>query len=74
MEASGIRPPATRGSESRRSLVVRSWELRMNGITFARVVMALCAVLAGSAPAFAQIDISGSYSNLMHEDYIERGS
>ena len=29
-------------------------------------------ILAG-APAFAQIDLTGSYTNLMYEDYIERG-
>lgn len=45
----------------------------MNGIAFTRALMTLCAVLGMSVPAFAQIDISGSYSNLMHEDYIERG-
>ena len=45
----------------------------MNGITFTRALMSLCALLAVSVPAFAQMDIAGSYTNLMHEDYIERG-
>ena len=45
----------------------------MNGIAFTRALMPLCALLAMSVPAFAQMDIAGSYTNLMHEDYIERG-
>lgn len=45
----------------------------MNGITFSRVLTPLCALLFVSVPASAQIDITGSYTNLMHEDYIERG-
>ena len=45
----------------------------MNGIAFTRALMSLCALLAVSAPASAQLDLSGSYTNLMHEDYIERG-
>ena len=45
----------------------------MNGITFTRALIPLGALLFVSVPAFAQIDITGSYTNLMHEDYIERG-
>ena len=45
----------------------------MHGITFTRAWMSCCALLVVSVPAFAQIDLSGSYTNLMHEDYIERG-
>ncbi len=45
----------------------------MNGITFIRTLIPFCALLFVSVPAFAQIDITGSYTNLMHEDYIERG-
>src|SRR5688500_19524327 len=30
-------------------------------------------MLAGAAPAHAQIELSGAYSSRMYEDYIERG-
>jgi hypothetical protein len=45
----------------------------MNGITLTRVVTAVCALLAPSVPAFAQIELSGSYAPRLYEDYIERG-
>jgi hypothetical protein len=45
----------------------------MNGITLTRVVTSLCALLMASVPAFAQIELSGSYSPRLYEDYIERG-
>lgn len=45
----------------------------MNGIAFARVVTSVCALLVMSVPAFAQIELSGSYVPLLYEDYIERG-
>jgi hypothetical protein len=32
-----------------------------------------CALAGASAPAFAQVELTGSYIALMHEDYIERG-
>jgi hypothetical protein len=32
-----------------------------------------CALLACAVPAFAQVELSGSYSTRMYEDYIERG-
>lgn len=44
----------------------------MNGIAFTRVVISVCALLV-SVPAFAQIELSGSYVPLLYEDYIERG-
>src|SRR5256885_14855602 len=45
----------------------------MNAIVFRRIVTLLCGMLALAVPAFAQIEITGSYLPLMHEDYIERG-
>ena len=44
----------------------------MNGITLTRVVTFACAVLV-SVPAFAQVDLNGTYILQMHEDYLERG-
>lgn len=38
-----------------------------------RVTSVLVVALAVSAPAFAQYNLTGSYTNMMHEDYIERG-
>src|SRR6266550_8351874 len=45
----------------------------INGIVLRRLVILVCGMLATSVPAFAQIEISGSYVPLMYEDYIERG-
>jgi hypothetical protein len=45
----------------------------MNGIALTRVVTSVCALLMVSAPAFAQIELSGSYAPRLYEDYIERG-
>jgi hypothetical protein len=44
----------------------------MNGITLTRVVTFGCALLV-SLPAFAQVDLNGTYILQMHEDYLERG-
>ncbi len=43
----------------------------MNRKTIASVVA--CALTVAAAPALAQIELTGSYSSVMHEDYIERG-
>jgi len=45
----------------------------MNGISLTRVVASVCALLMVSVPAFAQIELSGSYAPRLYEDYIERG-
>lgn len=45
----------------------------MNGMMRGRIVMLLGALLTVSAPAFAQVELGGSYSIRMYEDYIERG-
>ena len=44
----------------------------MNGTILKRIVMLVCGLMV-SVPAFAQIEITGSYVPLMYEDYIERG-
>ena len=41
--------------------------------TYTRAFMCFWTGLAISAPAFAQIDLNGSYQPRMYEDYIERG-
>ena len=39
-----------------------------------RIVMLACALVTGASdPAGAQVELTGSYIALMHEDYIERG-
>jgi hypothetical protein len=45
----------------------------MNWMTLRRMVALVCGVLSLSVPAFAQIELSGSYVPIMYEDYIERG-
>lgn len=45
----------------------------MNLITVARVITTLLILLAAGAPASAQIELTGSYSPRLYEDYIERG-
>ena len=45
----------------------------MNKTMLGRMVMPLVALLAGAVPASAQVEITGSYSIRMYEDYIERG-
>ena len=45
----------------------------MNGTTLRRIVVLLSALTVVSAPAFAQVELGGSYSIRMYEDYIERG-
>lgn len=37
-----------------------------------RIVLTACALLALSAPAFAQIDLTGSWTTRLHEDWMER--
>ena len=44
----------------------------MSRATVTRVVLTLCALLALSAPAFAQIDLTGSWNSRLHEDWMER--
>src|SRR5687767_15877804 len=44
----------------------------MSRVTVTRVVLTLCALLAISAPAFAQIDLTGSWNSRLHEDWMER--
>jgi hypothetical protein len=41
-------------------------------MTVTRVVLAVCALLAFSAPASAQIDLAGSWDTRLHEDWMER--
>src|SRR2546423_4315233 len=38
-----------------------------------RIVVLLSALTIASVPAFAQVELSGSYAIRMYEDYIERG-
>ena len=38
-----------------------------------RALVVVFAVLAFSVPAYAQIELTGSYSPILYEDYIERG-
>ncbi|MEQ1907916.1 MAG: hypothetical protein ABMA15_03790 [Vicinamibacterales bacterium] len=45
----------------------------MNGTTLLRVVTTMCALVLLSTPAFAQIDLTGSWGPRMHEDWMERG-
>ena len=51
----------------------------MNGMVLGRragcapLVVILGVLLTTSAPAFAQVELGGSYAIRMHEDYIERG-
>jgi hypothetical protein len=45
----------------------------MNGRISMPIAVAAFALLAISAPAFAQMEISGVYQTRMYEDYIERG-
>ena len=45
----------------------------MNVRAMGRVVAAACVLLTSSVPAFAQMELSGSWSTRMYEDYIERG-
>jgi len=44
----------------------------MNRKTLTRIVLVGAVCLSG-APAFAQVELTGTYATLMHEDYIERG-
>src|SRR5215210_7093443 len=44
----------------------------MNAKIATRMVTLVGALLT-SVPAFAQVDLNGSYALVMHEDYIERG-
>lgn len=44
----------------------------MNRIRPASVFAAVCLLVLFSAPAFAQIDLTGSWMTRMHEDWIER--
>jgi len=45
----------------------------MNGIALNRILTLVCGLLVVSVPAFAQIELSGSYAPILYEDYIERG-
>src|SRR5437763_6422024 len=45
----------------------------MNGIVLRRIATLVCGLLAVSPPAFAQIELAGSYAPRLYEDYIERG-
>ena len=44
----------------------------MSRRTPARIALTVCALFALSAPAFAQIDLSGSWTTRLHEDWMER--
>src|SRR5437868_3561230 len=45
----------------------------MNGIVLRRIATVVCGLLAASIPVSAQIELTGSYSPRLYEDYIERG-
>src|SRR5712691_919011 len=45
----------------------------MNGTRLGLMVVLLSALTMVSVPAFAQVELSGSYAIRMYEDYIERG-
>lgn len=45
----------------------------MKHVLLTRSVALVAVLLAASSPALAQSEFTGSYSTLMHEDYIERG-
>src|SRR5215470_9273987 len=48
--------------------------MRREVLAMKRIVTLVFGLLAVSAaPAFAQIELTGSYSPLLYEDYIERG-
>jgi hypothetical protein len=44
----------------------------MSRVTTTRVVLFVCALLAFSAPALAQVDLTGSWDTRLHEDWMER--
>ena len=44
----------------------------MSRVTTTRVVLIVCALLALSAPASAQVDLTGSWDTRLHEDWMER--
>jgi hypothetical protein len=44
----------------------------MSRVTVTRVLLTLCVLLALSAPASAQIDLTGSWDTRLHEDWMER--
>src|SRR6266576_588887 len=50
-----------------------SVNLRREVLAMKRVVLIALAVLATSVPARAQIELTGSYTPILDEDYIERG-
>jgi hypothetical protein len=45
----------------------------MNPIAFTRIITLAGALVVVALPAFAQIELSGSYAPRLYEDYIERG-
>ena len=45
----------------------------MKGTRVVRVAAALCALVLVSAPASAQVDLTGVWASRLHEDYIDRG-
>ena len=45
----------------------------MKPISLKRIVTLSCALVLAALPAFAQIELSGSYAPRLYEDYIERG-
>src|SRR5712692_11684007 len=45
----------------------------MKWTRLSRIVVLLSALTMVTVPAFAQVELSGSYSIRMYEDYIERG-
>src|SRR5688500_20169441 len=47
-------------------------EQRMSRVTVTRVVLTVCTLLALSAPALAQIDLTGSWNSRLHDDWKER--
>ena len=42
-------------------------------VTVTRVIACLSGLFLMGTPAFAQIELSGSYASVLHEDYLERG-
>ena len=45
----------------------------MNRIKLRRIILSMCLLLLVSVPAFAQIDLTGSWASRMYEDWMERG-
>ena len=45
----------------------------MNMTTTASTLATACALVVAAAPAWTQVELTGTYSDRLYEDYIERG-